>query len=288
MTKGVLIIREEVGEDKDFLVQVASTGLGNAIDCLGDRVVLYRPRDNEPGRYVGLGTVADVLSHRDTHLTFLIEGARFFTTPLLLAPNQELVEAGLGDAQGKVKFQRLAPGLRHIAGSTYLDILRRAEEPAEDGAVFSEESVLDSDELKGGVLLQAKRQRVELRYHCLKLYRRRCMLSGRELDVPEGFSLLEVSHFRALCRNGPDVITNAGLKTPTIHKMYEAGLVTIGLDYKLRFAPDLTMDMRLEFRGREEAELPRFRRYWPDPEHLHFHNTRVFEARLRRLDHLRA
>jgi hypothetical protein len=76
-------------------------------------------------------------------------------------------------------------------------------------------------------------------------------MSGASFDVPQGFSLLQVSHFWPLGQGGPDTLVNVGLMTPNIHPVYENGLVCIRPDYSLRFAPDIPPGFMAEFRGRD-------------------------------------
>lgn len=96
---------------------------------------------------------------------------------------------------------------------------------------------------------------------------------------PEGYSLLEVSHFMPLRYGGPDEDENVGMKTPNVHRIYE-GLVTILPTREILFAPDLPPAMPKQFNGRTFASFPNDQQFWPKAEYLDFHRQNVFEARL--------
>lgn len=101
------------------------------------------------------------------------------------------------------------------------------------------------------------------------------------MNIPGGFSILALSHFRPLGHGGPDTLTNVGLKTPNIHAIWENGLVTLRADHSLRFAPDIPPGFHAEFKGRTQAILSHDFRFMPLSENLEYHRREVFERRLR-------
>lgn len=281
LTRGVLNVRNMLAAPYS-LVRAASTSLNTALQVLDGPVVLYQPSNGQAGSYIGTANVVDVHPHL-VHRTLTLELAEidFFETPLPLVSNGIPMEPDLADENGNIQFQRLAPGLRLIERSTYdrlvatrsfLDHLFESS----PGSGPSREGNVQEPRWS----LQRRRERIKLRQEVLRLYNGQCMLSGDPMTMPEGRSLLEVSHFRSLKHRGPDELSNVGLKTPDIHNIYENGLIAILPSREILFAPDIPVGMRAKYKGRTYADFPAHPDLQPDPEQLNYHRVNVFEARL--------
>lgn len=207
----------------------------------------------------------------------------WFRDPVPLTSHGVTVEKHLTSPSGQTRFHALAPGLRAVDHDTFNAIVFRGQ----SGAGFSAEPQRALEEPVTSALRQwevtRRRVRLDLRRQCLALYDWRCMLSGRNLDLPEGGSLLAASHFHPLGRGGPDEIRNLGLKSAALHAMYEVGLFTILPNRSILMAPDLTPELRSEFRGRTTAAFPGNENFWPRPDYLDFHRVAIYEDRLKRL-----
>lgn len=66
VAQGILVVRDvPTGSDR-FSVRAAGTSFDTALGCLLDHVILYRPRDADPGQYVGTGRLEDIVTHRSS------------------------------------------------------------------------------------------------------------------------------------------------------------------------------------------------------------------------------
>ncbi|SFV38939.1 hypothetical protein SAMN05216456_3669 [Devosia crocina] len=288
MANGVLVTRDSSGYGSVHALRVAGTSVNTAYQCIDDEVLLYRPRDITPGSYIGTAKVTDVWARRGKHHILIeLEDILLFNEPLGLSPDGRYLDQSIVDATGNLVFQATAPGLHLISRSDFSAIVRRAgvhffSHPSQPA--FDPEMHLES----GGSLLpplavRATRSvlvRSPLRNRCLDVYGWRCMFSGRNLDLPHGASLLEASHFHPLRFRGLDELSNIGIKTPILHKLWEYGYFALRADGTILFAPDFPDLYRAEFNGRTEAEFPRYRKHRPNPSYLEFHRTELYEKQI--------
>ncbi len=260
-------------------MRAAKTSLADAYDCCGDTVLLYQPRDTSPGSYVGSARLTDVLTLQGSRtLTLELSQAQRFFTPIPLAVDGVYFEPAILDASGDVRFHLLSPGLRIIEEEVFRKVLEHAR-----GGEFTEGLQADLGLTEAGEHIRLEqrevRARAELRNRCLELYNWRCMVSGQRFDLPDGGSLLEASHFRALRYGGSDVLQNLGMKTRNLHGLYELGLFTIQSNRRILFADDFPPQFRGEFHGRDEVEFPKYKKHWPDEEFLDYHRNLIFRSR---------
>ncbi len=110
--------------------------------------------------------------------------------------------------------------------------------------------------------------------------------------IPQGrvTSLVEAAHIRPISDRGPDSLTNGVSMTPTVHKLFDAGLFTLrsatdgGLE--VQTSPALARRMIESPDGRSRIELsdgvrlllPSDRRKWPSPDQIRYHQRRVFQG----------
>ena len=108
-------------------------------------------------------------------------------------------------------------------------------------------------------------------------YRRRCAVT-REKTLPA----LEAAHIRSYKTDGPHMIQNGILLRSDIHKLFDAGYVTIGADYHFV----VSRRIREEFEnGRDyyalhgnPIELPPETHQRPNQEFIVWHNENVFRG----------
>jgi putative restriction endonuclease len=109
------------------------------------------------------------------------------------------------------------------------------------------------------------------------VYQRRCAVT-QERTLPA----LEAAHIKPYCDSGPHSIDNGVLFRSDIHKLFDAGYVTIAPDYHF----EVSHRIRAEFEnGRDyyalnghAMQLPSDERLWPKKEFLHWHNNKVFRS----------
>jgi len=113
--------------------------------------------------------------------------------------------------------------------------------------------------------------------------------------VPQGrvSSLIEAAHIRPVASSGSDSLTNGIAMTPTVHRMFDAGLFTLRsaadgglhvqvsprLDERMISSPDRAS--RLELHDEVRLILPADRRAWPSVDQVLYHQRRVFQGESR-------
>jgi hypothetical protein len=197
---------------------------------------------------------------------FLTKG-KLFREPVSTTVNGDAREDAHSGSAGAVEFHFYANGLRPISRERFQDIVDAAGQNYVARAGFAEDrDPLDTlvdplnvteETITARRRFEERRVRVRYRAHLIQRLGAYCCMSGASFDVPDGPSLLQVSHYCPLWHGGSDQLTNVGLMTANIHPIYENGLVTIRRDYSLRFAPDIPEGFLAEFRGRTAS---RFRR----------------------------
>lgn len=103
-------------------------------------------------------------------------------------------------------------------------------------------------------------------------------------------SLIDAAHIRPVSASGPDTPSNGLALTPTVHRLFDAGLFTIRSDsqggLELQVSPQLQARMiespdgasRIELRDGARLVLPSERGAWPSLEQVRFHQRQVFRG----------
>ena len=168
-------------------------------------------------------------------------------------------------------------------------------------AVILDSPYPEADEHASGQALVAERARrtveafereARFRDEVLRAYGYRCLVSGFDLGTvartkPQG--LIDAAHIRPVARGGPDVVRNGLSLTPTLHRLFDAGLFTVAYDAgqpRLLVSPQLEPSMVeapdrgfvLSLRTGLTLLLPEARSSWPHPEQLRYHQREVFRA----------
>jgi len=109
-------------------------------------------------------------------------------------------------------------------------------------------------------------------------YRRKCAVTG-ETTLP----VLEAAHIRPYADRGPHAISNGLLLRSDFHKLFDAGLVTIEPDYRVRISgriKDQYFNGKAYYRlhGQQLAEIPDEEFDRPNREYLRWHNEERFVA----------
>lgn len=142
-------------------------------------------------------------------------------------------------------------------------------------------------------LVEAIDREAGFRQRVLSAYEFRCSVSGLGLGrvsrtKPHG--LLDAAHIRPVARSGPDVVSNGLPLTPTLHRLFDAGLFTVQYDEdrpSVKTSPRLVPSM-IEVPDRGfvlglhdglPLLMPSDKRLWPHPEQLRFHAREVFLGR---------
>ncbi len=107
-------------------------------------------------------------------------------------------------------------------------------------------------------------------------YQRRCAVSG-EKTLP----VLEAAHIKPYAQEGPHLVQNGILLRADIHKLFDAGYVTVDPQYRIEVSKRLYEDfgngkIYYPFHGRKLLTLPQRRADYPNPSYLSWHNEKVY------------
>ncbi len=158
-----------------------------------------------------------------------------------------------------------------------------------------------SIELADGEALVAERTRrvidavvrdARFRRQVMAAYNYKCTVTGLTVgSLPEGRAtrLLDAAHIRPVGDQGPDSVTNGLSMTPTVHRLFDEGLVTVrwqatelqllrspALEPEMIESPEQGTAIRLETGMR--LLLPADRSNWPSTEQVRYHQRQVFRG----------
>lgn len=157
-----------------------------------------------------------------------------------------------------------------------------------------------TDPLPADLLVAERTRRVvdavardaRFRRQVMAAYQYRCAVTGLSVgSIPEGRAtrLLDAAHIRPVGANGSDSVTNGLSLTPTVHRLFDEGLVSArwsGTALELVRSPRLEREMveapergtviRLETGA--NLVLPADRSQWPSAEQIRFHQRNVFKG----------
>lgn len=130
------------------------------------------------------------------------------------------------------------------------------------------------------------------RRQVMSAYDFKCAVTGLTVgSLPEGRAtrLLDAAHIRPVGDLGPDSVTNGLSMTPTVHRLFDEGLVTVrwqSTELQLLRSPALEVEMiespeqgtviRLE--TGMPLLLPTDNTNWPSPEQVRYHQRQVFKG----------
>ena len=135
------------------------------------------------------------------------------------------------------------------------------------------ESAVDSEKRFGREFLtRARLGQGSFRTLVIDAYHRRCAITG-ESTLPA----LEAAHIRSYASDGVHQVSNGLLLRSDFHKLFDAGLVTVEPDLKVRISNrirDRYFNGKAYYRldGQQLASLPEDSRDHPNPEFLRWHN----------------
>jgi putative restriction endonuclease len=127
------------------------------------------------------------------------------------------------------------------------------------------------------VLVEPRLGQGSFRIAVTKAYDEACAVT-REHSLPA----LEAAHVRPYADGGAHALPNGLLLRADIHRLYDAGYVTVTPDYRFRVSGDLSDDFHNgreyeRFAGRA-ITVPRAPADRPNPELLEWHATGVFRG----------
>jgi putative restriction endonuclease len=126
----------------------------------------------------------------------------------------------------------------------------------------------------------------------MSAYEFKCAVTGLTVgSLAEGRAtrLLDAAHIRPVGDQGPDSVTNGLSMTPTVHRLFDEGLVTVRwqatelellrspvLEPEMIESPEQGTSIRLE--SGMKLILPRDRSSWPNPDQVRYHQRQIFRG----------
>jgi putative restriction endonuclease len=178
-------------------------------------------------------------------------------------------------------FQQIVQlGQAHLLESSTYPLRTEHEEPA---IAIRERTERFVSTIKRDALFRAQ---------VLSSYSGRCSVSGFSLgsvSLTRASGLLDAAHIRPVGQDGPDTIGNGLPLTPTLHRLFDAGLFTVayreGWPTVVR-SPRLTTDMIsapergfvLPLQDGLRLLTPMSQSDWPSPEQLAFHMQKIYQG----------
>jgi len=130
------------------------------------------------------------------------------------------------------------------------------------------------------------------RRQVMSAYGFKCAVTGLTVgSLPEGRAtrLLDAAHIRPVGDQGPDSVTNGLSMTPTVHRLFDEGLVTVRwqaselqvlrspqLEPEMIESPEQGTKIRLETGMR--LILPTDRSNWPSQDQVRYHQRQIFKG----------
>ena len=114
------------------------------------------------------------------------------------------------------------------------------------------------------------------------IYNNTCAISGLQIDAVFNISLIDACHIVPFSESYDDTITNGISLTPTLHRAFDRGLISIDSNYRVLIS-DKFIEKNVEsnysinqFRGKEIL-LPTNVKYYPNISNLNWHRDNIFK-----------
>lgn len=112
-----------------------------------------------------------------------------------------------------------------------------------------------------------------------KIYDFTCCITGMKIQSSHNVQMIDACHIYPFSLSGDDTVRNGIALSPTLHRAFDRGLITINLDFVVRVSPTIEEDESLfklsQFAGRQ-ITLPEKENYNPSQESLSWHNKEIF------------
>jgi putative restriction endonuclease len=126
----------------------------------------------------------------------------------------------------------------------------------------------------------------------MSAYDFKCAITGLSVgSLAQGRAtrLLDAAHIRPVGDQGPDSVTNGVSMTPTVHRLFDEGLVTVrwqATELQLLRSPALEPEMiespeqgtSIRLVSGMPLLLPGDRSHWPSPDQVRYHQRQVFKG----------
>ena len=112
-----------------------------------------------------------------------------------------------------------------------------------------------------------------------KIYDYTCCITGMKIESTHNVQMIDACHIYPFSLSGDDTVTNGLALSPTLHRAFDRGLITINPDYIVRVSPTLKEEESIftlsQFAGKQ-ISLPAKAKHYPSQVSLTWHNKEVF------------
>jgi len=111
----------------------------------------------------------------------------------------------------------------------------------------------------------------------LEIYDGRCAISGMKLEFGNNVTMVDACHIVPFADAQGDTITNGIALSPTLHRAFDRGLVSVSDDYQVLVHPRLTdhfPEVGIRQFNRQLLHLPQDSQFYPSPEKFAQHRQR--------------
>ena len=112
-----------------------------------------------------------------------------------------------------------------------------------------------------------------------KVYKYTCCITGMKIESSHNVQMIDACHIYPFSLSGDDTVTNGIALSPTLHRAFDRGLITINSDFVVRVSPTVKEEESnftlSQFSG-QQIFLPENEKYYPSQASLSWHNKEVF------------
>ena len=112
-----------------------------------------------------------------------------------------------------------------------------------------------------------------------RIYDFTCCITGMRIQSSHNVQMIDACHIYPFSVSRDDTVTNGIALSPTLHRAFDRGLITINSNFVVRISPSIIEEesnFKLsQFDGRQII-LPQKEKYYPSQESLVWHNKEVF------------
>src|SRR3546814_364477 len=212
--------------------------------------------------------------NRDTPVTLETEIGCTVLTGVFFLPRERWIPV-----EGRIASTGIMVGRMFDAAADHdARVLWEEVQAANRGLAVAETAIEDTPRYGHEFLARARLGQGSFRTLVIDAYRRRCVMTG-ETTLP----VLEAAHIQSYADEGTHQVSNGLLLRSDFHKLFDAGLVTVEPDYRIRISGrirDQYFNGKAYYRlhGQQLAGLPEDSRDRPNAECLRWHNDNRFVA----------
>jgi len=265
-------------------IRIDNRNRETALQCIGEKVLLYAPRDETRHGYFATALLVDIVPdmtrRRFMFLTLekVITFGMFYALEELARP----IESRGYRSDGSIAFSYFSPSIRALSSAD-----RKAAQALVNETEVRVNSMTSPTRAEAPAALRpeptayrtrdAAVRNARLRWLVLHAYGTACAVCGDDNSIHEiGAYEVEVCHLQALAYGGPDELTNAMPMCRTHHWFYDRGGFTMVNDGGILVSKLAPVSLRQRLAVRSMAQFPIARQAWPRAEHLRFHREHVF------------